>query len=402
MRVAVVALGLLGLSYHAKGYWYLLVHPNGAADLHQRYREERYVFAGRNPNDVGLRAAAIRRGEEPPEIDRPIIEIPEFASRPPVVGYPPWAFFTQALLVWPPWPATRFYLVGFNLAATVFIGVWAYRTSAHLGRDAAAALTVACLSLSAYSPGLQTGNYPLIVTALLAASMALERRRAGGAGLALGLAMLKPHMAGPFIAGAACRGRLIAVAVATAYVVMASLVTWAVVKVDPLEMMGQMLASSNHWVGMTYGPLSLLLAAGLEPRVATPLNAALFLCAGAALHLRFRALDILAHYAIAGVVARLFAYHQVYDNLLLVFLLLALGLTAVRQRSAPARVAFLAVGLSLWPPAGLTDWRAYQVIQVLAWCGGLATLLLCLRNERPGAPRPVSNETPGKLPCWKT
>jgi hypothetical protein len=376
LRIGIALLALLGLSYHAKGHWYLLF-GSGSFDLRQRYVEQRYVSRGQNPNDIAFQAWGV---EPVRPTDRPVVVIPELASTPPVAGYPPWAFLTQYLFVWPPWPATRFYMSLLDIAAVAFIGAWAYRSASHLGREAGVAMAVACTACSAYSPGLQTGNYPLIVAALLAATLLLETaNRHVAAGLTLGVAMIKPHMAGPFVVGALCRGRYVLAAVTTAYITVASLIVSWLVKTSPVEMVQQMLKSSTTWVDQTAGPVALALAAGLAPSVATAVTAVVFVGIGAALHWRFRRLDALTHFAIAGLVARLFTYHRVYDDLLLIFLLLALGLVAMERRSRSAGFAFLLVGLSLWPPARLTDLLAFQVFQIAAWCTGLATLLTLKR-----------------------
>jgi hypothetical protein len=83
----------------------------------------------------------------------------------------------------------------------------------------------------------------------------------------------------------------------------------------------------------------------------------------------------MTHFAIAAVAARFWSYHRTYDNLIVVFLLLALGSLAWSRNKAVLWAAFLLAGLSLWAPAQFTDHESFQLLQMLAWPACLAVLL---------------------------
>ena len=85
--------------------------------------------------------------------------------------------------------------------------------------------------------------------------------------------------------------------------------------------------------------------------------------------------DLLATFAIASVAGRLWTYHKNYDNVMLVFLLVALARTAwQRDRSTVARWMFWVVGISLWTPSSLAVHLPFQIFAMVAWIVGAAVI----------------------------
>ena len=84
--------------------------------------------------------------------------------------------------------------------------------------------------------------------------------------------------------------------------------------------------------------------------------------------------SMLDRLAIAGLAARLFTYHRPYDDLLLVFLLVALTVRWMKGPTQSLAISTLAVGLSLWLPLGF-GWKwPFAAIQHLCWVSGAVVL----------------------------
>jgi hypothetical protein len=75
---------------------------------------------------------------------------------------------------------------------------------------------------------------------------------------------------------------------------------------------------------------------------------------------------------------RLWSYHHNYDDVMLIFLVVALGRLVLARPSPWTVLAFGVVGLSLWIP--VRSWHkpypmALQIAQMTSWLFGLAIVL---------------------------
>jgi hypothetical protein len=121
----------------------------------------------------------------------------------------------------------------------------------------------------------------------------------------------------------------------------------------------------------------LLLELGVPQVWAVPLLAATALAVGSAVLWRFREHPIPIKAALLAVVARLWTYHRRYDDVLLVFFLVPLGVHALRRRTASAWLGFFAVGLTLWPPIRQEDTGSLLIaVKIVIWLAALGELLL--------------------------
>jgi hypothetical protein len=170
--------------------------------------------------------------------------------------------------------------------------------------------------------------------------------------------------------------------VAGAYLVVGSLVIWPMVHTNPIEMLGQMSSSAEHYVKGGYSLNNLLEATGVSLQMAMKLAALLAIGLAFGLLWLFRFSSALVLYAIASVATRAWCYHKLYDNIILSFLLLSLGLLAWETRGRGAWTAFLLVGFTLWMPGRLVHEDLWTVIQWLFWVAGLA-VLLCHERMAP-------------------
>ena len=279
---------------------------------------------------------------------------------------------------WPNWPAVRWYFAIFNLIAGGLIFAWAYGVGRPHGKLAALALALGCTACSANSTTLGLGQYGIVITALLAASLWLcQRRRGAGSGLMLGLAMTKPIIAGPFCVPMLFRHEWKAIGWLAIYLTVADAVIWAVTKTNPVEMVVQMLRTGQGYMTSSYGPMNVLISLGMSQPRALAVTAVVVFGIGAVLMWQWVEAPLPVHFAIASVAGRLWTYHKLYDNVMLLFLLVAAGELAVRSRRPACFAVFLLIGLTLWAPGKACDHLSFQIFQVLMWIAGVAFLLAC-------------------------
>ena len=247
---------------------------------------------------------------------------------------------------------------------------------------------LAAVAVFGHYRSLQVGQYPIIVNALLIGVYWLvQKRRPVAGGVLFGMALLKPQISGLFALTFLVRRQWGALAAATAYVVLASLVTWAVTRTNPIEMIEQMYTLAQGWIDHPdprineQHPIgissfsSLMLALHVDRKVATPLAAITgFLLAGVLMWL-WRNGRTLTLFAIAATTGRLWSYHHPYDDVTLIFLIVALGELVLTHRSRGTVFAFCLVGLSLWAPLSKNYPLALQIAQIIIWLLGLAILL---------------------------
>jgi len=383
-----VIVGLCGVAilYWAKGFRYLIDGPGGAGgiDLQQRWIEQQYVMHRQNPFDVyfaqhGIPEPAAARQGRDASVIREI-------GAPGAAGYPAWSYFSGYLFFPLPWRATRIYYAGIQLLSLLWLLRWAFVQGRQVDAWCGAFCAAALAATASFCTTLEDGQYGILVLALLAASMQLDEAGwPSTGGLLAGIACLKPNITGPFLLCFVVRRRWRAIAAAVAYLAVASLWIWMAIHTNPLETLGQMMRGGERFAEVGYGPVSIAIGLGMKPQTATPLIA----LAGAALSLvlcaKFSRRPALDLFAIAGVAARLWTYHQNYDNLSVVFLLVALSRTAWPRIARPqitrtrgtrsTRIALAAVGVSLWMPAQFTELPWFDVVQCCVWIGGIVVML---------------------------
>jgi len=357
----VACLAVLSIAYLGKGF-YFGIFKDGA-DVFRRWTEERFVLG--QLQDPRLAAMFARRG----------------------VVYPPWSYFPGIFLFWLPWPQVRAWYALINLACLIsMIGfiTWYAREQSKLDR---LLIVLSVTAIGALCTNLGVGNYGLIMIALLAgAYRADEAGRPTLSGLLLGVAMLKPQIAAPFLLVALLRGRFRALAAAAIYLVAATVAIWIISGIDPLLMLKQSVQMAGMFAQTTDGLLTVVLDAGVPFRLAAPLTALLCIAIFGPILWRYRDRSPMLLFAIAAIMSRLWTYNLNTSNLILVFLLLALWRLAIETRDLRATALFIAVAASLWVPASLSNHHVVQLAEHLTWLAGIIGLLIL---DRSG---PVSDE----------
>jgi hypothetical protein len=293
-----------------------------------------------------------------------------------------------ALLYAPPWPVVRWFFALAQVLALAVIARFAAAQGRVGGRVGSCLLAVSCLAVSAHCTTLGVGQVGTLVVALLClAHDAASTGRPGIAGLLVGVANLKPSIAGPFLLPFLIRPRRRTWIGAGAYLLLASAVAWWATATPPHELLRQMLWGAAILQEAGSG-LHRLLPGDVAHAARTPLLLAVTVSvATLGLLRRLGGRPLLQHFAVAAVAGRLWTYHRDYDNGMLLFLLVAVGRLALERGSPWRLLAFLAVGASLWAPARLTAAMPVPLAQHLVWIAGLAWLLVDGRELRSPATR---------------
>lgn len=373
LSVVTILLFVIGTAYLIRGTYFLFTD---AGDFTSRWVEQQYIFRGKNPIDIAERYLAESQGKPAPQVPRDNSIDSDLGL--PGAGYPPWAYITGAVLSWPPNPtAARWYFGSINLGLLSFLVIWAFNLGLRDGKRVALFFAASLLATSSICSTFGVGQYGVVVLSALAGAWWLDQKnRWVLAGLLLGVAMVKITLAGPFMLPFLVKRRWRVLLVATGYIGLGSVIVWLVVKTNPIEMLQQLVAVAEYYALQGYSLVNILGIFGVETRSAMELAAPLSLAAAMVLSYLWRSAPMLTHFAIAALTARLWAYHKDYDNLIMIFLMMALGVVALRNYSRLALAAFLVMGLSLWLPGRLTEIQVYRVFQWVAWLGCIAVLLI--------------------------
>lgn len=236
----------------------------------------------------------------------------------------------------------------------------------------------------------------MVVASLCGALYLLEKKHPIAAGICLGIAMLKFTVAGPFLVALLFKRQYRAVIVTAVWMMIATAVTCYLCKTGPLEMLHQMAITTRQTAENHYGPLAYLVWNGMDPSRATLLLAGLAMGLGMLGFYKTRSCDPLVLFGIAGVVSRLATYHTFYDDIAMVFTMLALGIAVVRSQKTLPLVIFLIFGISHWAPPRFEriPFNAWQIFQMVAWAG--AAVALALGYQRWTSAPAMAHGSPGQ------
>jgi hypothetical protein len=371
-----VLLSCLAAVYVPVGLYHLVwdEHPIGAIDLRLRWQEQHYVFRQKSPFDVRDRWDAIKRGSGSNGVREPEVEPDLGVPRP---GYPPWAYATGAALYWPSnWTAARYYFAGVNLILLFLLSAWAYQVGANAGTPIGRLFCAAVPATFSIHSTLGTGQYGLIVLmSLFAAMWFVERGHSVLGGILIGVALAKPSLSGPFLIPLLVKQRWVALFTSAVYLGLGSCVTWWLTDSDPVTMLKQM-AGPFSLRSITEGvdPVALLSRLGVSSKTAMKVTAAVVSVVLLASTVIWRRASMLTLFGVSSVAARLWTYHRGYDDVIGIFLLMALGALAIARDSRIAKAAFLVMGLALWTPARMLG-DVVGLIILIAWIGCAAVLL---------------------------
>jgi hypothetical protein len=390
IRYGLIPLAIvLAALYLGRGYHNALFLPEGSNDLRLRYCEEKYVLKGVNPNAV---YEVLRKYPQATavEID------PRINPAAGGGGYPPWAYFTGLFLApATPWGLTRVYFALLNGLSLAVMAGFAYCIIRPHGRLAATLSATLVLAMGANSFVLGSAQYGLVVNAMIAGMvLCLEKRpsKSAVAGVLFGLALVKPSISALQAMVLLVRRQWTMLAVATAYVIAASLVIWAITRCDPITMFLQITDRCRAGGGIIsktdYGPIRVALLVGVPASVAMPVTTLAGILISLLLSWRYRNASLTVQLAIAATIGYLWMPHRGYDDVMLVFLLIALVDLAFRVPTRlVASLASLAT-LPLWLPPSAYLNISIGYAKTGLYIYGLVFLLVCdgaIRASRAGS-----------------
>ncbi|MGB6302059.1 MAG: glycosyltransferase family 87 protein [Rivularia sp. (in: cyanobacteria)] len=357
-----IILIILTLSYFSTGFYDLTINQNTAVDLFSRWQEQQYIYRGLYPYDA-------MKGS--PNV---IPEIGTINSG----GYPPWAFFT-GFIFFPPisWELTRFYHLILNVLSILVLAVFVYQIAFPYGKPKALFTLTACLALSSHKSTLAMGQYGIIINALLIIMFWLiQRNKNVWAGLIFAVAMVKPNISAPYFLVLVIQKRIKAIVAFSLYIVFGSINIWIITKLTPIYMLDKIFGQSKYFADKGYSAIGFVTALGFDPKQATVFIGIIGILAIAILVYLCRYYSLLNLFAICCVIGRVFVYHRHYDNLMLVFLLLAITKITF-ERENKLNILFLSlVALSLWVPARIIDYANFEVVQIIIWIAALGHILI--------------------------
>jgi hypothetical protein len=275
------------------------------------------------------------------------------------------------------WWLTRSYFSLLNVAALAFAALWAYRRGAESGRAEGLLLGLGALAIFANAITLRHGQYPIVVNALLLGMLLSEEKgQEWLSGVFLGLAALKPNVALLFFLVPLVRGNFRGLVAAGGLVAATAFAGAAYVGSNPIVMTLTGLKQPHDWSGHL-GILEPLTATGMSPEHVSVVGLGLGVMTALAIMLRYRNLPVLELMAVAATIGQLCTYHRRYDQVNLLFPLVALGLLAFRRPGRTTWLAFALFGASLWLPHRDRHLTIYPValLQYLAWIFGLFVML---------------------------
>lgn len=354
----------LAFAYLAKGFYTLAFDssPSGARDLLERWQEQQYIYLGiypyrMNPADINAELGRIRSG-----------------------GYPPWAFLT-GFFMFPPISSTltRFYHVFLNLISLGILSRFAYQLGLPFGRMAAYFFVFTSLAISSNCTTLNNGQYGLIVNALLIiVYWLLQANKNYLAGVFMGIALVKPNISAPYLLSLVIKRKFKTVILAFVYIISATFAIAHTTRLNFEKVIGSFLNQIKYVADDGVSSINILIKFGISTEITLVLLTTIGLVLGIVIFQKLQHTSLLTLFASAAVIGRVFTYHRPYDDLMLVFLLLALLTLAF---SYPYRLNIIIVslvGLTLWLPLSIQNLASpyWSIFQNTIWLIALVYLLV--------------------------
>jgi hypothetical protein len=221
----------------------------------------------------------------------------------------------------------------------------------------------------------------IIVTALLAGALVTDRTgHPYLCGILVALSLIKPTISAPFALALLVAGRYRSAVAAAAYGAVATATTWFITSTSPLEMLREMAHTAAAFIhDGTLGLVDVAAALGASPAMVVwlPLLIAL---PGLAMMARVRPSLPMA-FAVAAIWARLWTYHKSYDDVMLAFVMIPLGVMAVSATPSRRAIAmFFAMGALAWIPGRALGFPEVQALQLMVWPLALVVLMALQRH----------------------
>ncbi|MGB3757363.1 MAG: glycosyltransferase family 87 protein, partial [Rivularia sp. (in: cyanobacteria)] len=280
------------------------------------------------------------------------------------------------------WELTRFYHLILNIVSILVLAVFAYQIGFPYGKSKALFTLTACLAVSSHKSTLEMGQYGIILNALLILVFWLiQNNKNIWAGLIFGIAMVKPNISAPYFLILIIHKRFQAIISFFIYIIFGSINIWIITKLTPIYMINKILKQSKHFADKGYSGIHAFTALGFDPKQATILLGIIGILTITTIIYLCRNYSLLNLFAICSVIGRICIYHRIYDNLMLMFLLLAIIQITFDNLNKLNIFLLTLVSLSLWLPAIIIDFANLEFAQIVIWIAALGHILIQSRRE---------------------
>ncbi len=368
-------LSLLCLAYLIKGFYRLIYIPNDAIDVYNRWLEQQYIYRGIYPYNVT---------QGSPLIDPKLgIVISGF--------YPPWAFFTQ-FIIFPPIPLiiTRYYHGILNFIGLVILAIFAYQIAKPYDKVKTYFTIISCLAISSHSTTIGQGQYGIIINAFLILTFwAIANHKNFLSGIFLALALTKPNISALYFLILPLQQKYKSMVVCLLYIFVSSLIIGVKLNLSPIYMLQKMIDKSKYFATTGYSGINVITNFGIDTTLAVIILGVICIVIMIIILYLLRSRSLLCLFAIASVIGRLYTYHISYDNVMLVFLLLAMLKLTLDTPNKPNIFMLSLCLISLILPAKMTDFTWFQILQSLIWMSSL--IYIIFREKKPLSQLSITN-----------
>jgi len=106
--------------------------------------------------------------------------------------------------------------------------------------------------------------------------------------------------------------------------------------------------------------------------------------------------SLLFHCSVAAILGRLATYHHLYDNIMLMPLVMYVALAWIERGGVAMTIILAVLGATLWAPEKLLEPKAMRIAQILIYAGSLAAVLLVehFGNKPSVSPQPPNPAIP--------
>ena len=386
--VLVAALAILSLHHLTNGTYYLGFRPaTEVADFTQRVTESHYLAGGTWPQSQNFLDQAPTR----PSV-APLAIAADQSHRYGTLnfsGQAPWSY-AMHLVFYPPvsLPAARIWLLAVDLVALAGLVAVAAFELRDFGTMTVLLGALSITAVGAMNSDMTQGQNAIFVTAAIGAVLVALRFEATPgrnclAGLAMAVAFIKPTISALFVLAVLMARRPMIVVIGAVIALSAWFgssvwtgvpmgVQWHQFDVVSLQVLGE--SANPVMLAVMRTTASSLVARDML------IGAGALLAIVGAVHFRT---DLIASFAWLAIVSRLWTYHRQYDDVMLVFVLIALLQRYCRRASLPSGIMWLVCGASLWLPYSLYVAPAMQRAQVTVWAAAAGVLWMDRRRSLP-------------------
>ena len=352
--------------------------PNTGQDFWYRWSAQQYVMAGIDPFTVAF-FASDNDGRLPTGLPPDVVER---AGNPVSVVDPPWAFAFGILLYPPSRVLAPIWFIGVQYFALVVTACCILRLTCTLQFSARLFCLCVFFTNLAFGQTILNGNLGIIAVAAIAVYFAANTTGHWWlSGVGLAVSQSKTTIGAPLGVVSLIQHQYKSFILAITLITLGIIWTGHMVSIGHVDLFEEMVNGVSRYSVGGMGPHNWLMALGVHKTAALISSAAVIIVTTSVLSWRWRR-DTIAQMAIFAVCSRLFTYHNVIDNVVMGFLVLALAITWL-ERAFPPILSLTLAGLtvSLLVPARISESVLLSILQQLFWVLTLAVVLGYRRGQ---------------------